>query len=100
MKLLTTLLEKGKEALKGMNNVLVEKKVTRAYDRCLDNITAKQDAAETDKNALYEQLVLAKEEEMVEIFRKIALKFQEIEDCENTIEQLAKVKKDLFDTEV
>lgn len=98
MNLLDKLLDKGKEALKELDNVLTRRKVTRAYERCIDNITAKKDAAETDKNALYEQLVLAKEEEMVEIFRKIAMKFQEIEDCENTVAQMAKIKKELYDT--
>ena len=38
--------------------------------------------------------------EDVDEYEKEAVKFQEIEDCENTIEQLANVKKDLFDTEV
>lgn len=96
MNLLQDLLEKGKDALKQINNIFVEKAVTRSYDRCVDNILAMQGRAEKAKNALYEKLVASDEDDMVEIYKQLAQKMQEIDDCNNTIVQLEKVKKELF----
>lgn len=94
MSLYSDLLKKGKDALKGISDVIATRKDKRAFKSAYDNLLEKKDKASQAQNGLYEKVGF-----YADNLPKILEYANEIRSCEITIELLKKEYKKVFGCE-